>query len=71
MTENASDLDLVARFPDTENRNVFRLNGLRDAFSESNLPIIVQIVDWDAIAESFRDEIRAKYVVITTGHEPC
>ena len=60
----ASDLDLVARFPATEKRDVFRLAALQEALSESNLPIIVQIVDWDGIPESFREEIRARYVVV-------
>lgn len=42
---DASDLDLVARFPATAKRDLFRLSALRDAFVESHLPIIVQIVD--------------------------
>lgn len=60
----ASDLALVARFPPTEKRDVFRLSRVRDAFSESNVPIFVQIVDWNTIPESFKDEIQAGYVVI-------
>jgi predicted nucleotidyltransferase len=61
---DASDLDLVARFPPTEKRDVFRLNAIGEAFVDSNLPIIVQIVDWDGIPESFREEILAGYVVV-------
>lgn len=64
---NASDLDLVARFPPTEKRDVFRLNAIGEAFQESNLPIIVQIVDWNGIPESFREEILARYVVVQAG----
>ena len=63
----ASDLDLVARFPATEKRDVFRLSPIIDAFVESNLPIIVQMVDWDGIPESFREEILAGYVVLQKG----
>jgi uncharacterized protein len=63
----ASDLDLVARFPHTLPRKVFRLAPVQDAFVESNLPIIVQIVDWEGIPDSFHDEILAGYVVIQKG----
>lgn len=64
---DASDLDLVARFPATQQRDVFRLSELGEAFKESNLPIIVQMVDWDGIPESFRDEILTGYVVVQRG----
>ena len=30
---------------------------LRDAFSESNLPILVDVLDWAQIPDSFRQEI--------------
>lgn len=63
----ASDLDLVARFPPTEKRDIFRLAALQEALSDSNLPIIVQIVDWDGIPESFHDEILVGYVVVQRG----
>lgn len=64
---DASDLDLVVRFPATENRDFFRLTATKEAFVESNLPIIVQMVDWDSIPQSFRDEILAGYVVVQKG----
>ena len=67
----ASDLDLVARFPAEKKRDVFRLGVVREAFVESHVPIIVQIVDWDEIPESFKQEILAGYVVIQkTDVEP-
>ena len=60
----ASDLDLVARFPVNQTSN---LGDLLEAFSDSNLPIIVQIVDWDRIPEDFRQEILVNYVVLQRG----
>ena len=63
----ASDLDLVARFPATAQRDAFRLSALTDALTESNLPILVQVLDWDAIPASFRDEIRACCVLVQRG----
>jgi predicted nucleotidyltransferase len=64
---DASDLDLVARFPPVEKRDVFRLSAIQEAFQESKLPIIVQIVDWDGIPDAFKDEILAGYVVLQVG----
>lgn len=58
---DASDLDLVARFPASVKNDIFRLSTLQEAFTESDLPIIVQIVDWDGIPESFKDEIVSEY----------
>ena len=67
----ASDLDLVARFPAEKKRDVFRLGVVREAFVESHVPIIVQIVDCDEIPESFKQEILAGYVVVQkTDVEP-
>lgn len=37
---------------------------LRDAFSESNLPILVDIQDWSRIPDSFREEIERSGVVV-------
>ncbi len=62
----ASDLDLVARCPVNQTNN---LGDLRDAFSDSNLPIIVQIVDWDRIPDDFRQEILVNYVVLQQGEQ--
>jgi predicted nucleotidyltransferase len=64
---DASDLDLVARQPDDLSRHQNNLGDVTDAFSESNLPIIVQLVDWDGIPESFHHEILAAYAVVQQG----
>ena len=65
----ASDLDLVVRFPEAmqQTRRYQALNDAKAALSESDLPIIVQIVDWDAIPHSFHDEILVRYVVVQGG----
>ena len=57
----------MARFPATAQRDVLRLSALTDALTESNLPILVQVLDWDAIPASFRDEIRACRVLVQHG----
>ena len=41
-----------------------RLEALRDAFSESDLPIRVDVTDWHAISEPFRKVIGRNYEVL-------
>ncbi len=50
---------------------------LRDAFSDSDLPFKVDLVDWAATKENFRKIIKKGYVVLKggeknsgTGHDP-
>lgn len=43
------------------------LGEVRDAFTESNLPILVDIQDWARIPDSFRGEIERTGVVIFPG----
>jgi type I restriction enzyme S subunit len=63
-----SDLDLVllgpARLP------LDRLAALREAFAESELPIRVDLVDWHALSETFRDIIAANCEVIQRAALP-
>jgi predicted nucleotidyltransferase len=60
----ASDLDLVVRQPEDLSRKQLNLGEVVDAFSESNLPIIVQLVDWARIPADFHAEIAENYVVV-------
>ena len=58
-----SDLDLVLRGRDLEPIDVTILAAVRNAFSESNIPILVDVLDWTQIPESFRQEILTDYMV--------
>jgi len=61
----ASDLDLVLRSPtDLGKSLMWPLIGLREAIRESSLPILVDVLDWASIPQSFRDEIEQVHVVI-------
>ena len=64
---DASDLDLVVRQPDNLMQRQVNLDETKEAFVESNVPIIVQLVDWARIPESFHQEILAKYAVVQKG----
>lgn len=66
---DASDLDLVLRSPTLERLGP-ELEDLRDAFQESNLPILVQAHDWAELPESFHHEIARLYVVLSSP-EAC
>jgi predicted nucleotidyltransferase len=60
----ASDLDLVVRQPDDLSRRQPGLDEVAAAFSDSDLPILVQIVDWARIPKAFREEIETGYLVL-------
>ncbi|MGO8698846.1 MAG: nucleotidyltransferase family protein [Limisphaerales bacterium] len=57
-----SDLDLVVRNPASLDQPQKQLGLLRDALSESNLPMLVEVLDWARIPESFRREIERQHV---------
>lgn len=64
-----SDLDLVARNPADLEQPLSAIQELRKAFSESDLPILVEVLDWACVPESFRREIARDAVVISEGRD--
>jgi len=57
-----SDLDLaVITEKPLDDRT---MSAMKEAFSESNLPMRVDVVDWAEISETFRKVIRKKYEVL-------
>ena len=60
-SDPASDLDLVAFAGPEQRRQVV---DLREAFEESNLPFRVDVLVWDEIPESFREEIDAEHLAL-------
>ncbi len=60
--ERNSDLDLV--LVAAEKLDWPFLERLKDAFSESNLPFTVDILDWQAIDDNFREIIAQDYVIL-------
>ncbi len=65
----ASDLDLVIRNPQDLSQKEKDIDELKAAFSESNLPFLVDVLDWARIPESFRREIEKTHIVIQEGGE--
>ena len=60
----ASDLDLALRGPGLTPIPADALRELRRAFSDSNIPILVEVRDWARLPEGFRREIERGYVVV-------
>lgn len=50
-----SDLDLA--IVGAEKLDWRRIEALKDAFSESGIPIIVDVLDWNAVSDGFRAAI--------------
>jgi len=57
-----SDLDLAV--VGASEVGPFALMDLREAFDESYLPFRVDVMDWNAIPASFREEITSKHVIL-------
>lgn len=46
------------------------LNRLREAFEDSELPFRVDVLDWNAVSESFRNVIDNAYIVLQPALKP-
>lgn len=65
-----SDLDLVVRNPAGLDQPQNQLWALRDALSESNLPMLVDVLDWARLPEDFRREIERQHINLTVPAAP-
>ncbi len=61
---DASDLDLVIRNPDNLQKPMEHLAQLKQSFIDSELPFLVDLMDWATLPESYRDEIKKRYVAL-------
>ena len=59
-----SDLDLVLRAADLQELPYSWVSHFRDALTESNLPIFVDVHDWARLPASFHARILARYEVL-------
>ena len=57
-----SDLDLV--LVSNEKLDWRKIESLKDTFAASDLPIIVDVIDWHTISDEFRAVIEKSYEVI-------
>lgn len=61
---DASDLDLVVRSPESPGERQKNLSEIKEVISESDIPILIDVLDWASIPESFHEEISKDHVVI-------
>ena len=66
----ASDIDLVVRNSDDLTQAHPKLWELKDALAESNLPVLVDVMDWARVPEHFRQGMQKSHVVLRNGREP-
>jgi len=65
--EKFSDLDLALVSESTMDWR--RIESIKDAFSESDLPIMVDVLDWNTLSESFRAIITERSEVLQDADE--
>lgn len=64
--EQYSDLDLAILGADES--SLWQISHLRQAFEESDLPFRVDVMNWNRIPDSFREEIAESYAVLQSGN---
>ena len=61
---DTSDLDLALRSKDSQPIDAKELAHFKNSINDSNLPILVQILDWTTLPESFRQNIIKNHIVL-------
>ena len=61
QSHDASDLDLVVLHDNSELFDVF---SFREALRESDIPILIDVMDWNYIPDSFKQEINRCHVIV-------
>jgi predicted nucleotidyltransferase len=61
---SGSDLDLVVRTTDNSNLNIDEFYKVKNEFNDSNIPFLVDVLDWQVIPDYFKDNILKNYEVL-------
>lgn len=61
---DCSDLDLVIRKLDNTKLNITELSNFKDVLMNSNIPFLVDVLDWGRIPQSFKDNINKQYEIL-------
>ncbi|SMN02230.1 Uncharacterized protein HI0073 [uncultured Candidatus Thioglobus sp.] len=61
---SGSDLDLVLCAKDEQPLVIDELMSFKDSLKESNLPFLVDVLDWNRIPDYFKSNIEKKYKVL-------
>ncbi|WP_043317316.1 nucleotidyltransferase domain-containing protein [Microbulbifer sp. HZ11] len=66
-----SDLDLVLRNPGDLSAPLSGLGALKEALSQSTIPILVEVHDWALLPEAFHEEIEKKSLLFRAPVKPA
>lgn len=61
---DTSDLDLVIVSNDNRRVDINEFMNFKEALRDSNIPILIQVLDWNRIPDSFHKNILIKYEVL-------
>jgi predicted nucleotidyltransferase len=61
---SGSDLDLVIRSEDNKPLDIKELVNLKENLTESNIPFLVDVLDWNRIPDYFKENILQNYEVL-------
>lgn len=61
---SGSDLDLVIRNKDLKPLNISNYLEIKEKIQMSNIPILVDILDWAKVPKSFHENIEKEYEVL-------
>lgn len=64
MAHEGSDLDLVVIPDGYDQVDLGEVFTFKDLLQESSIPILVQVLDWNRIPDSFRENILKEYEVV-------
>ena len=59
---DTSDLDLVLKTDDESRVDINDFVAFKEALQNSNIPIIVQVLDWQRVPKNFHESILDNYV---------
>lgn len=62
---DASDLDLVLRNPLDLQKPIDNLAQIKQAFIDSDLPFLIDLMDWAYLQDSYREEIDKQHVQLS------
>jgi predicted nucleotidyltransferase len=63
MAHEMSDLDLVVLSQDEQPLDLSELAAFKEKLTQSNIPILVQVLDWNRMPERFRAQILKQHEV--------
>lgn len=61
---SGSDLDLVVRTRDLQQLPIDVLMDIKQKIQHSNIPIVVELFDWERLPDSFHQNIEAQHEVL-------